>query len=434
MAQRFSPVGSDAWTSGKDFTGRSSAARIEHMQKAYNEDAFIAYASSLRDGRTCTLSSKFSVGTRNFVKKITFDDEVEWIVRLRMPPLEDFEEETERLSPPESDSEKENEKRRERYEMQSELDTMEFLLRHSAIPVPKVHGYDLDNKLIGVPFSIMDYIPGSTAEKVSSAYPGSKSGIPAQYAEKFWRQIAKTMLQLAFIRLPKIGSIIRDPSNPYAFVVGPLVYPGTGPYASTAGFYNEYPLALANELRNTRLGELAEELVEAFQSFVPCRSSPSISIDDKSSRGFALVNYDLGSQNVIVDSEFNILAVIDLDSVMAMPDAGLYNLPDFMGVEPVVPGTVRSFPWMIEYARHGRQSVQIVEEVGREQSEKDHQGLEGNRTFVLTSAGFFSKEAVAFRSLICIHPWQGAAMKNWLPGLKWLSEHSEAEVAQFYEI
>lgn len=98
------------------------------MQKAYNEDAFIAYASSLRDGRTCTLSSKFSVGTRNFVKKITFDDEVEWIVRLRMPPLEDFEEETERLSPPESDSEKENEKRRERYEMQSELDTMEFLL------------------------------------------------------------------------------------------------------------------------------------------------------------------------------------------------------------------------------------------------------------------------------------------------------------------
>ncbi len=42
------------------------------------------------------------------------------------------------------------------------------------------------------------------------------------------------------------------------------------------------------------------------------------------------------------------------------------------------------------------------------------------------------KEAVAVRSLLRVKTRQDWVNNAWLEGLKWLSEHSEMEVAQFY--
>lgn len=50
------------------------------------------------------------------------------------------------------------------------------------------------------------------------------------------------MVQLASIRVSKIGSIIRNEADPESFVVGPLVETGSGPYDSAAEFYAGYPL------------------------------------------------------------------------------------------------------------------------------------------------------------------------------------------------
>ena len=52
------------------------------------------------------------------------------------------------------------------------------------------------------------------------------------------------MSQLASIRMPKIGAIFRDTSDPAKIVVGPLVETGSGPYASSAEFYSQYPVSL----------------------------------------------------------------------------------------------------------------------------------------------------------------------------------------------
>jgi hypothetical protein len=76
----------------------------------------LAYASALRENRPCTISREFSVGSFNLVHKIQFDGGVEWIARLRMPPMPD--QGSRAVSPA---------MERILLGMQSELATMEFV-------------------------------------------------------------------------------------------------------------------------------------------------------------------------------------------------------------------------------------------------------------------------------------------------------------------
>ena len=80
-----------------------------------------------------------------------------------------------------------------------------------------------DQNGVECPFSTSEYIYGSTAVEVSRACPGDHEGIPAQFVDKFWRQVAKAIVQLASIRLPKISSIIRNEDDLSSIPVGPLV-------------------------------------------------------------------------------------------------------------------------------------------------------------------------------------------------------------------
>jgi hypothetical protein len=201
--------------------------------------------------------------------------------------------------------------------------------QNTDIPIPRVYAYDLDDQnAVGCPFSILEYVDGNTADEVSRTYPGEHEGIPAQFEEETWRQIAKIMAQLASIRLPKIGSIIRDGSE--SFVVGPLVETGSGRYDSAAECYADYPLALSKSLGEQPVSG-QDELLRAFHSLAASFPRPEIRVGDGSSKGFGLANYDLNPNNVLVDRGFNVLAVIDWDTVASPPDAFLYRFPFFDG-------------------------------------------------------------------------------------------------------
>ncbi|OAR05683.1 hypothetical protein LLEC1_06409 [Akanthomyces lecanii] len=413
------PSGSAAWTNGEEYGGEY-AERINQFIQQINEKALLSYASSLRGNQPCTLSPKFSVGSFNFVRKIQFDDGVGWAARLRMPPMP--EERSAVASPPAREM--------MLLDMQSELATMEFVCQNTDIPIPRVYAYSLDaQNAIGCPFSIIEYIDGNTAEEVSRSYPGEHEGIPAQFEEKFWRHIAKIMIQLASIRLPKIGSIIRDDSD--SFVVGRLVETGTGPYDSATRFYADYLLALSKSLGERPVSG-QDELVQAFRSLAASFPPPTPRVGCGSGEGFGLANYDLNPNNVLVDREFNILAVIDWDSVVSVPDAALYRFPFLMGVGCALPGIVDSHPAVMKREQLGRRFAQIVEDVGQELAGKDWQGANKLPMHLLTKSGFFSKEAVAFRSLVYVKMRQDWVNNSWLQGLQWLSEHNEMQIAHFY--
>lgn len=305
-----------------------------------------------------------------------------------------------------------------------------FHSQNTDIPIPRVYAYDLNEQnAVGCPFSIIEYVDGNTAEEVSRTYPGEHEGIPAQFEEKFWRQVAKIMVQLASIRLPKIGSIIRDGSD--SFVAGRLIETDSGPYDSAAEFYADYPLALSKSLGEQPVSG-QDELVQAFHSLAASFPPPVARVGDGSAEGFGLANYDLNPNNFLVDREFNVLAVIDWDSVVSVPDAALYRFPFLMGISCAVPGVVDTHPAVMKREQLGRRFAEVVEAVGREQAGNDCEGANKWPTHLLTKSGFFSKEAAAFRSLVYVKMRQDWVNNTWLQGLKWLSEHNEVEVARFY--
>jgi len=214
--------------------------------------------------------------------------------------------------------------------------------------------------------------------------------------------------------------------------VGPLVETGSGPYDSAAEFYADYPLALSNVIGK---GELPvsgqEELVQAFRSLAASFPPPTARADG-STADFGLANYDLNPNNILVDREFNILAVIDWDSVAALPDAALYRFPFLMGISCAIPGVVDTHPAVMKREQLGRRFVEVVEVVAREERGIDCEDANRRHTFLLTKAGFFSKESMAFRSLIYVKMRQDWVNSSWLQSLKWLSEHDDAEVAELY--
>lgn len=297
------------------------------------------------------------------------------------------------------------------------------------IPIPKVYDYDLDDQnTVGCPFSLMEYVHGNTAEEVAQSFPGDHEGIPEEFEEKFWRQVGRIMVQLASIRMPNIGSIYRDESDPSKFVVGPLVKTGSGPYESSANFYTDYPVALGKTLSargDTAAGQ--DELLEAFRSIAASFSPTGAEAGERLSKGFGLANYDLNPNNILVDREFNILAVIDWDSVISVPDAALYRMPFLMGIACPVPGSVDDRPPVVKRWILARRFAAVVEEVAREKC----MGT-GSPGFLFTQAGFFSKDAVAFRSLVDVQMKQDWVNAAWLEGLKWLQEQSDAKVTNFY--
>jgi hypothetical protein len=272
----------------------------------------------------------------------------------------------------------------------------------------------------------MEYVHGNTAEEVSKTYPGNHVGIPAQFREKFWRQLAQIMVQLAAVRLPKIGSVFRSSTDPDSFIVGPIVETGSGPFNSAAEFYREYPSALGTSLKKggkTVPGQ--GELIQAFQSIAE-------SLSTQSGAGFGLANYDLNPNNILVDQEFNVLAVIDWDSVVAVPDVALFRLPFLTGVSCAVPPTIDSHPFELKRQELGRQFAELVEAVSQEQTTNNGHDTDQALTFRFTRTGFFSKGSVAFRSLVYVKMKQDFVNGAWLQCLQWLKEHDEADVARFY--
>lgn len=309
--------------------------------------------------------------------------------------------------------------------------------QHTDIPVPKVHAYSLDaNNPVGCPYSLLDYVHGSTAEEVAAAYPGDHEGVPEKYEEKFMRQVARVMCQLASLRMPKIGSIVRSSSNPGSFEVGPLVETGSGPYETAAAFYQDYPIALAKTLYGDDWQSSGHgEVPQAFRSLALSFTSDVVPADGMScssaAPGFGLANYDLGPNNFIVDAEFNVLAVIDWDAVIAVPDTLLYRFPFLMGVSCAVPGIRETHPRIRERERLGRRFAEIVDATWMEWAEKADWRERGGGV-LFAKEDFYSKEAVAFRALVHYKSKQDWVDDEWLRGLKWLSEHDDREFERFY--
>ena len=303
--------------------------------------------------------------------------------------------------------------------------------QNTSIPVPQVFDVNEDRaRLIGFPFLLMEFIDANSAEDVAARQGAPWGMIPDRFELHFWRQIAGVMVELASIRAPRIGSIAAG-STKSQILLAPLSDSRSGPYSSRSEFYDDYAVALGRQFGHESIKIAEGELVRRFREFADRHCSDTLGSARETD--FGLAHFDLSPSNVLVDDEFNIKAVIDWDSIYALPRAALHFLPKLMSLDCQPPGLSPKYDIHDSSMQRAFAFSRVVEQVAREYAQAiGHRGEE--RPLLFTSAEFFSREAIAFRLVERVKFGQNFACREGAAGLLWMENNTEEEIRQYHGI
>ncbi|KAG8421521.1 hypothetical protein J3458_003394 [Metarhizium acridum] len=147
---------------------------------------------------------------------------------------------------------------------------MSVVRERSDIPVPEVYAYEANcDNVIGIPFILMEFLPGNTIIDSFSGYDVHKGKLPTTFIPEFHAILADIQVQMSGIRFPRIGGIAKAPDGTYC--VGPL--PGIGgPFDLPAQFLGawadhiKFPLS-EKTIRERTPPDLVDEILESIRSF-----------------------------------------------------------------------------------------------------------------------------------------------------------------------
>ena len=115
-------IGSTAWLPASNYGSAAFASEVDQGLSEINYDRLLNLCSSLRSQLPCDISLNHSVGTRAVVRKITFSDDVEWVLRVL---IDDTQAKTAQ-------------------QIEDEVAIYRYLAQHTDILVPRVHSYNSD--------------------------------------------------------------------------------------------------------------------------------------------------------------------------------------------------------------------------------------------------------------------------------------------------
>ena len=201
------------------------------------------------------------------------------------------------------------------------------------IPVPEIYLYDPDLSRVGAPFMLMEYINGNTAMELSARKGCAPFvfGTEEQDA-RLRRQMAEIQVDLARCHFDSIGSLRFDEEK-QEFCIGPLLMAGLGPWKSSFAYYSDVAEFVLKSSASY------DEITSRHSFAVPIvfkNLMPRFCSNDKGS--FSLTNLNLGFHNVLVNEDFSLIGVIDLDGIMAAPKEVVGQFPTLSGLDPPAPG------------------------------------------------------------------------------------------------
>ncbi|KAJ5470421.1 hypothetical protein N7530_007778 [Penicillium desertorum] len=245
---------------------------------------------------------------------------------------------------------------------------MQFIKEHTSLPVPQVFAYEFDeNNSVGAAFILMELLPGSVAIDALGGYEAHRGVIPKEHRQNFYRTVAKCHVQLTSLRLPKIGTIVRNSEGGY--VCGPL--PGIGgPFDTATAFFEAWADSVKFKwdketiTRMMQRGPVPAEqivaIIEDFPSQIKAIAS-RLSLCDEGP--FPLAHDDFLHSNIMVDEEtFDVTGIIDWEGACTVPYE-LVAFPDFLTAMPV------SFDLPQKYDRDGQPFDEELRETWRERGE-----------------------------------------------------------------
>ncbi|KAJ3797908.1 hypothetical protein GGU11DRAFT_783155 [Lentinula aff. detonsa] len=210
--------------------------------------------------------------------------------------------------------------------MPSEIATMRYLKRHSAIPVPEIYGYDNDaDRRVGGTWMVMEYVEGRNVDQVWHT-------LTTTQREQLALSLADLWSQLILLTFDRIGSLYERPEG--QFVVGPMTFlPTRNHYAiappenAKCGPFNtalEWLEASARQDLAYRLSlspqSEAPSRIDSVLKFIRDSDDLRLSTEWAASR-FSIEHVDYSTHNVLVSpvSPTEIVAVLDWEGARVVP-------------------------------------------------------------------------------------------------------------------
>ncbi|KAK5998899.1 hypothetical protein PT974_01283 [Cladobotryum mycophilum] len=295
MAKPHSPAATTAppppsrrWSSFQGWEYNGLRERLESILSRLDKNALVQHAELIK-GQECVMSEPFSAGQF-------------WIcfeIILETVGEED-----------------------EMYLLACEVNTMQFVRqRLPEIIVPQVYAYEGPGservEQVGAVYMLLEGFYGNTLHDVVPDI----CNLPVPSQEHIMSQWTMVQAQLATVTFPRIGSICSITESGEA-VIDRLSHGAAGgldpqgPFSNTAEYFTaigEATLQRANRHHDDRslfakLGALA--FVDIVQN---------TDLFQETSSQYPLNHMDLGMQNVLVDDEYNFLAVIDWEFAQTAP-------------------------------------------------------------------------------------------------------------------
>ncbi|KAF7293115.1 hypothetical protein MKEN_01468900 [Mycena kentingensis (nom. inval.)] len=209
----------------------------------------------------------------------------------------------------------------ERRALASQVATMRYLRANTALPVPEVYAFDagIENE-IGAPYMAMEYVPGVS---VSMVWFDDAEGRREEKRLRILKQLAELSAQMRELRFDSIGSlsgeetatptigecfngIQPDDDDPDSFEV--ISY---GPFTTAQSWLQHLRDAIPPSTRAPNAYDRATTKI--LDLLLP--SLPFLHEE----RCFSLTMPDFGLQNVMVDEDGNVTALIDWDYAQTRP-------------------------------------------------------------------------------------------------------------------
>ncbi|KND89254.1 hypothetical protein TOPH_06170 [Tolypocladium ophioglossoides CBS 100239] len=235
-----------SWTTVDDFlqNGDSRAARCFRRTQW---DQLCLIASNANRHLECVALYQVTSGLNNVVRLLEFSDRSRWAARVQIKTTGNA-------------------------ELETEVATMQYIKEHSDLAVPRVFAYALDeNNPAAVAYMLIEVLPGIVAMDALGGYEVHRGVIPTQYRRQFYRSVATCHVQITSLRLPKIGTIVRNREGEYES--GPL--PGIGgPFNTAAAFFEAWADNVKFKWDNETIGRMmqrgpisAERMISIINQF-----------------------------------------------------------------------------------------------------------------------------------------------------------------------
>lgn len=241
--------------------------------------------------------------------------------------------------------------------LRSEVATMSYIREKTRVPIPKVFSYDTTAlNPIQAPYILMEAAKGTPASDVwydrrSPSDPYSWLRVTSNPAaitttirkrDNLLKSLANVMADLGNLTFPKTGRLQKDSSG-QLYVTGTEEEPwendeeGGPSFSSSHQLWqhkiskNAAPSQGSRLFENKRVAHVKQglKMVLNIISSVPPMAG-SRHLDDRAET-FVFNHFDLGLQNIFVDSDGHITGIIDWDSCRIVPRCvGFATLPEFL--------------------------------------------------------------------------------------------------------